>query len=106
MIVTVSGDGVIVGAVYKPVGEIVPQFAPLQPVPETAQFTKVFEVPETDATNCWFVPAITDVLDGVMPTAIAAVAVPLKLIDVVVPLEELLVSVSCPVAVPMALGSN
>jgi hypothetical protein len=37
MICTVAGEGGIEGAVYTPPGEIVPQAAPLQPVPATLQ---------------------------------------------------------------------
>ena len=37
--VTVAGLGTLVGAVYVPTELIVPQFAPLQPVPDTLQMT-------------------------------------------------------------------
>ena len=52
MTVTVAGDGIVEGAVYSPVEEIVPQVAPLQPVPDTVQITAVFDVPVTEAANC------------------------------------------------------
>ena len=52
VMVTDAGDGAVAGAVYSPVEEIVPQEAPLQPVPDAAQITAVFDVPVTEAANC------------------------------------------------------
>jgi hypothetical protein len=52
VMVTVAGDGGVAGAVYRPVEEIVPQVAPLQPVPDAVQVTAVFDVPVTEAANC------------------------------------------------------
>lgn len=52
LMVTVAGDGAVAGAVYSPLEEIVPQEAPLQPVPDTVQVTAVFDVPVTEVANC------------------------------------------------------
>ena len=52
VMVTVAGDGTAGGAVYSPLEVIVPQVAPLQPVPDTVQVTAVSEVPVTEAANC------------------------------------------------------
>jgi hypothetical protein len=52
VMVTVAAEGIVAGAVYSPVEEIVPQVAPLQLVPDTVQVTAVFDVPVTEATNC------------------------------------------------------
>jgi hypothetical protein len=51
---------------------IVPQAVPLQLVPDTVQATAVFEVPVTEATNCWVAPAVTDTLAGVTLMTTAA----------------------------------
>ena len=50
--VTVAGDGIVPGAVYKPVELMVPHAAPVQPAPETLKVTAVFVVPVTVAVNC------------------------------------------------------
>ena len=52
LMVTVAGDGAVAGAVYSPLVEIVPQEAPLQPVPDTVQITTGFDVPVTELANC------------------------------------------------------
>jgi hypothetical protein len=52
VIVTFAGDATAAGAVYNPVEEIVPQVAPVHPVPDAAQVTAVFDVPVTDTVNC------------------------------------------------------
>jgi len=44
--VTVGGLGSVAGAVYRPVVVIVPHPAPVQPAPDTLQFTAMF------ALNC------------------------------------------------------
>jgi hypothetical protein len=49
---TFAGLGTAAGAKYRPLGDMVPQLVPLQPLPETAQETLVFEVPLTVAVNC------------------------------------------------------
>ena len=67
--VTVAGVGTVVGAVYRPVVLIVPHAAPVQPAPETLQFTA------TLAVNCW-VPAVgTVALVGLTTTAGSIVTV-------------------------------
>ena len=52
VIVTVAGVGGIRGAVYSPFEEIVPHASPMQPAPDAAQVTAVFDVPVTEAENC------------------------------------------------------
>jgi hypothetical protein len=44
------------GAVYSPLVDIVPQAAPLQPLPATLHDTVVFDVPVTFAVNCCLLP--------------------------------------------------
>jgi hypothetical protein len=51
--VTVGGLGVVAGAVYFPVASIVPQLAPVQPVPERLQVTAwLAPLGLTVAVNC------------------------------------------------------
>jgi len=51
--VTVGGLGAVVGAVYFPVASIVPQLAPVQPVPEKLQVTAwLAPLGLTVAVNC------------------------------------------------------
>lgn len=47
-----AGLGIAEGAVYSPLVEIVPQVAPMQPLPLTFHDTAVFVVPFTVAANC------------------------------------------------------
>ena len=54
---------------------IVPQAVPLQPVPDTAQVTAVFDVPATGAANCCVDPAVTDTLVGVTVTVVVGTMV-------------------------------
>ena len=49
---TVAGEGILAGVTYKPVAEIVPHAAPLQPEPLTLQMTAVLEVPAMLPANC------------------------------------------------------
>jgi hypothetical protein len=55
---TWAGLGTVDGAVYNPRLEMVPQAAPLQPLPLTDQETAVLAVPVTFAVNCWVSPAL------------------------------------------------
>jgi hypothetical protein len=48
---TCAGLGTLDGAVYMPLPEMVPQDAPLQPLPPTAHETPVLVVPVTVAEN-------------------------------------------------------
>jgi hypothetical protein len=66
--VTVAGEGTADGAEYSPVPLTVPQVAALHPVPCTFHVTAVFDVPTTDALNCWVAPVASDVLAGVTVT--------------------------------------
>jgi len=51
--VTVAGVGAVAGAVYFPVASIVPQLAPVQPVPERLQVTAwLAPLGLTVAMNC------------------------------------------------------
>lgn len=87
--------------------EIAPQADPLQPVPDTVHVTPVFVVPDTEAANCFVVPTAVENAVGVTTMATTcAVAVPLRLIAVVPPVDELLVMVSEPVAAPATVGLN
>src|ERR1700719_994032 len=63
--VTVGGLGAVAGAVYFPVASIVPQLAPVQPVPETLQVTAwLAPLGLTVAVNCCEPPAVTVTLEG------------------------------------------
>lgn len=50
--VTVAGEGILDGEVYRPLAEIIPHAPPVQPTPLRVQFTAVLEVPDTFAANC------------------------------------------------------
>ena len=63
--VTVAGVGAVAGAVYFPVASIVPQLAPVQPVPERLQVTAwLAPLGLTVAVNCCTPPAVTVTLEG------------------------------------------
>jgi hypothetical protein len=65
---TCAGLGTVGGAKYRPLGEMLPQAAPLQPVPVTLQETLVLEMPLTVAVNCWLPPITTCAETGAMLT--------------------------------------
>ncbi len=50
--VTVAGEGIEFGAVYKPLGEIVPALALPPATPPANHVTLLFDVPVTVAWNC------------------------------------------------------
>ena len=50
--VMVGGEGIALGAVYKPLGEIVPTLALPPATPPTNHVTLLFDVPVTVAWNC------------------------------------------------------
>lgn len=106
--VIVAGEGAVAGAVYRPLDEIVPQADPLQPEPDTAQLTEVFEDPLTVAANCSVAPVFIETVVGLTETAIAGavVAVPLRAMLVVAPVELLLVIESWPESLAEAVGAN
>jgi hypothetical protein len=55
------------------VAESPPHVAPLHPLPDSAQFTPLFELSLTTvAVNAWFCPTITDGVPGEIVTEIAA----------------------------------
>jgi hypothetical protein len=88
---------------------MIPQVAPLQPAPETFQVTAVFDVPVTEAINCWVVPVIVDAVFGVTTMATAegvATPVPLTPIATVPFVTELLTIDSWPVIAPAEVGRN
>lgn len=62
-------EGMALGAVYRPVDEIVPVADAPPAVPSTSHETAVLLVPETVAENCCAVPSGTLVLVGVTETA-------------------------------------
>jgi hypothetical protein len=50
--VIVGGEGIVFGAVYKPLGEIIPALALPPATPPANHVTLLFEVPVTVAWNC------------------------------------------------------
>jgi hypothetical protein len=66
---TWGGLGTADGAVYSPPDEIVPQAAPLQPLPTRLHDTAVSVVPVTVAVNCFCFPEGTCAVDGETLTA-------------------------------------
>ena len=52
VMVTVEGEGIALGAVYKPLGEIVPAVALPPATPPANHVTLLFDVPVTIAWNC------------------------------------------------------
>lgn len=65
--VTVAGFGTVVGAVYTPVVEMVPQALPVQPAPLTVQVTLVGRLLSV-ALNCCWCPATTFAVVGKIET--------------------------------------
>ena len=92
--VTSAGLGIASGAVYKPPEEMVPQDAPLQPVPVTLHVTAVFAVPVTVAVNCCVLPAGTSALEGVTFTATGATIVTVAVANLVVSAAEVTLTVT------------
>ena len=56
---TCAGLGTAEGAVYKPLVDMVPHVAPVQPLPAMLHDTAIFVVPVTVAVNCFCNPALT-----------------------------------------------
>ena len=54
-----GGLGIETGAVYSPLVDIVPQAAPVQPLPVMLHDALVFVVPVMVAVNCFCLPAVT-----------------------------------------------
>jgi len=65
---TCGGLGTTDGAVYSPLADIVPQVAPVQPLPATLQDTAVFIALVTVAVNCWWPPVSSCVVTGEIVT--------------------------------------
>jgi len=67
--VTFCCDVTLLGAVYRPLCETEPTAG------ETDQVTAVFELPLTEALNCWVCPALSDADAGLTLTATVGVGV-------------------------------
>jgi hypothetical protein len=93
--VTSGGLGKLAGAVYKPVDEIVPHDAPLQPVPPRLHVTLVFEVPVTVAVNWCVLPAATSTVAGETFTATGATIVTVAVANMAVFAAEVTLTVTC-----------
>jgi hypothetical protein len=65
---TWGGLGTVDGAVYSPLVVIVPQAAPVQPLPATLHDTAVFVVLLTVAVNCWWPPVSSCIANGEIVT--------------------------------------
>jgi hypothetical protein len=77
------GFGALAGATYSPLVEIVPQAAPVQPLPATLQVTAVLVVPRTVAANCCLPPTITCAVAGATATETGTVMVTDAVLDLV-----------------------
>jgi hypothetical protein len=75
--VIVGGDGIALGAVYKPLGEIVPVVALPPATPPADHVTALFDVPLTIAWNCcdWLRATLTCVGSKAMVTTAGPVEV-------------------------------
>jgi hypothetical protein len=75
--VTVGGEGIELGAVYKPLGEIVPAVVLPPAIPPANHVTLLFEVPVTIAWNCcdWLRGTLTWVGSKAMVTTAGPVDV-------------------------------
>lgn len=93
--VTCGGLGTAVGAVYKPLDEIVPQALPEQPLPLRVQVTLMLEVPLTVAVNCCVIPVTTCAVPGETLTTIACRMVTTALADLVGSATEVAVTLTC-----------
>jgi hypothetical protein len=86
----------------------------VKPVPViVAEFTVTAEVPDDVSVNDCVAVVFTVTLPKLRLFELtvncgfeAAVPVPLKATTVVLPVDELLVIVSCPVTLPVAIGAN
>jgi len=88
--------GRVTGAVYQPVGVIVPQF-PKQPFPPTLQVTAVFRDPVTVEENCCEVPEFMLKLpEGEMLTLGVPAKVTIADEDLVKSARDLAVTVTTP----------
>ena len=93
--VTCAGVGTLPGAVYNPVEEMLPQVAPLHPLPLTLQFTAVFELPVTVAVNCCCRPVTTVAEPGERFTMIGRRIVSVAEADLVGSATEVAVTNAC-----------
>jgi len=59
----------------RPLVDIVPQAAPLQPLPMMLHDTAVFDVPVTVAVNCWWPPVRSCAVVGEIVTATGGIIV-------------------------------
>jgi len=81
--------------VYSPAVEIVPQAAPLQPLPARLHDTAVFVVPVTVAVNCICVPAVTRAVTGETLTATGGATVTTAEPDMAGSATEVAITVTC-----------
>jgi hypothetical protein len=75
--------------------EIVPQVAPVQPLPVRLQETAVLDVPVTILVNCCWAPAITCAVDGETVTTIGGMIVTVAVDDLVGSATEVAVTDTC-----------
>ena len=81
---TRAGLGTVAGAVYRPLVDIVPQAAPVQPLPVTLQVTAVLAVFDTVAVNCCWVLTRTWAVAGEIDTETGGMTVTVAVLDFVV----------------------
>ena len=86
------GFGALPGATYSPLDEIVPQAAPVQPLPTMLQVTAVFVVPRTVAANCCLPPMINCAAAGATVTEMGTVIVTDAVLDFVESATEVAVT--------------
>jgi hypothetical protein len=92
---TCAGLGTAGGAVYRPLVEIVPQAAPLQPLPATLHETAVFVFPVTVAVNCWWPPMRSCTVVGEIDMATGATMVTVAVLDLPGSATEVAVRDTC-----------
>lgn len=93
--VTCGGLGIVVGAVYCPLEEIVPQALPVHEAPIRLHLTLVSVEPVTVAVNCWLVPMTTCAVAGEILTTTAATIVIVADADLVGSAIDFAVRVIC-----------
>ena len=94
VIITVAGEGTVIGAVYIPDAEIIPTVAFPPAVPLTLQFTPIFDEPVTAAVNICVIPAWTVAVAGVTDTATTGAIVTVADADFVVSAAEVALMVT------------
>lgn len=92
--VTVAGEGTVIGAVYAPAAEIIPTMALPPATPLTLQFTIVLEEPATVAVNAWVMATCTLAVAGVTDTVTGAAIVTCADADFVLSAAEVALTVT------------